>query len=81
MKMKKTCIYIRDTGPGIPSEFQELVFEPFKRIDKLNQDVQGCGMGLWITKVLMEKMNGSVSIDSKFGKGTTIKVVFPIPAQ
>jgi signal transduction histidine kinase len=38
-------------------------------------------MGLWITKVLMEKMNGSVSIESKFGKGTTLKIVFPVRAE
>lgn len=62
-------VYCRDTGCGIPLDKQQLVFERFV---KLNDFVQGTGLGLTVCKLLAEKMGGTIDIYSREGEGTTI---------
>ncbi|GIX06874.1 MAG: hypothetical protein KatS3mg115_1277 [Candidatus Poribacteria bacterium] len=65
------CLEVEDTGPGIPPEEQERIFEPFQQ--KQGQDHKrfgGTGLGLAITKRLVELMNGTIALDSVPGKGT-----------
>lgn len=68
-------IIIEDTGPGIPEEEQELIFEAFKQSsESISQQRQGTGLGLSITKRLVEAMNGTITLESKTGKGTRFTI-------
>lgn len=69
-------IVVKDTGIGIPVEQQRLIFDPFNQ--KIGQSVMkygGTGLGLSITRKLVEKMGGSISVESKVGVGSSFKVV------
>ena len=68
-------IYCEDTGAGIPKEKQASVFERFV---KLNEFVQGTGLGLNICKSIAERCGGSIGVDSEGeGHGTTFWVWVP----
>ena len=70
-------IKITDTGIEIKDEDKDRIFEKFSRIDNpLTRAVQGSGLGLYITKTLVEKMNGSISFKN-LEKGTEFKLDFP----
>ena len=64
---------VTDSGPGIPAAEQELVWEKFYKVDKsrTRRDGGGTGLGLAIVRRLVEKMGGSISLESTPGKGTT----------
>lgn len=64
-------IRVADTGRGLRPEQIEKAFEPFERLELKNSDVQGTGIGLPITRRLMEMMGGSVGADSLPGRGST----------
>lgn len=71
----RLIIKITDTGIGIPEAEQEVIFEPFRQIDgQSTRKYEGSGLGLSITRRLIQVMNGSISIDSKVNAGTTISV-------
>lgn len=66
---------ITDTGIGMSEEFQKHLFEPFVQEDNsFSSQLQGSGLGLSITKRLVEQMGGSIYVKSEKGKGTTIGV-------
>lgn len=66
---------IKDTGIGMSEEFQKHLFEPFVQEDsKVTPELQGSGLGLSITKHLVELMGGELMIHSKKGEGTTVIV-------
>ncbi len=69
---------VRDTGVGIRQEDIENLFSSFKRLElEKNRHIEGTGLGLNIAKSLVEQMNGSISVDSKYGKGSTFIVTIP----
>ena len=69
---------VSDTGIGIAEEDMKFLFDAFKRInEKENASIQGTGLGLAITKELVALLNGSISVKSKPGKGTTFTVMIP----
>lgn len=71
-------IKVIDEGIEIKDEDKKRIFEKFSRIDNpLTREVQGSGLGLYITKTLVETMKGSISVESKDGK-TTFEVLMPI---
>lgn len=71
-------IEIRDQGVGIPKEFLPKIFTKFSRIDNpLTRQVEGTGLGLYITKALVESMEGKISAESS-DKGSTFTVKLPI---
>ncbi len=75
---KEVSIKIQDEGIGIKEEDKEKIFEKFSRIDNpLTRKIQGSGLGLYITKTLIEKMRGSISIKN-LEKGVEFEVKFPI---
>jgi len=78
---KENChhltIKVTDTGIGIPQDQQKLVFSPFVQIDSEVQRLStGTGLGLTITKRLMELMGGEISLESEVGAGSTVTLQF-----
>ena len=70
-------IKVTDNGVGIDKKDFDSIFEKFSRIDNpLTRKVQGSGLGLYITKVLVTKMNGKISVESSDGK-TTFEIKIP----
>jgi len=73
---------IRDTGVGMTSEEQKRLFSKFYRVEsKETRSVRGTGLGLWITKYLIEHMQGSISVESIKGEGSRFVVAFPVHAH
>ncbi len=71
-------IAVRDTGPGIPPEAQEQVFEKFKQLEHfLTRSHQGSGLGLALAKQLVEHMGGRIRLESELGAGSTFTVSLP----
>jgi len=70
---------VADEGLGIPQNEQERVFEKFYRLDpRLARGVGGTGLGLYISRELVERMQGSISVESEPGKGSTFHVDLPV---
>jgi len=68
--------HVCDTGIGMKPEFIEKIYEPFERERNTTvSGIQGTGLGMSITKSLVDMMNGVIFIDSKVNNGTDIKVV------
>ncbi|BBD09415.1 PAS domain S-box protein [Desulfovibrio ferrophilus] len=74
---------VEDTGIGISDEFQHVVFEPFTQADgSFTRKYQGTGLGLGIVKRLVTLMEGSVTVDSAEGQGTSVYFSLPVtPAR
>lgn len=66
---------VSDNGVGIDAQFHDQIYDMFFRA---NDDVSGSGLGLYIVKSAVEKMNGSISFSSRRNKGTTFKIAVPI---
>lgn len=71
-------IFVRDTGWGIPEEELPFIFERFHRVEKSRaRELGGTGLGLAIVKNLVELQQGTVTVNSQEGKGTTFTLRFP----
>lgn len=71
-------IKVSDTGIGIAQEDQALVFDEFRQVSEgYNRNFEGAGLGLTITKKFVEKMGGSISLESNPDKGSVFTVMFP----
>lgn len=67
---------ITDTGKGLTVEQQSKIFEPFTRLENVNL-IEGTGIGLTITKRLLEMMDGSIGVESEVNKGSTFWIDIP----
>jgi signal transduction histidine kinase len=78
---KEVVIRISDMGPGISKEDRKLVFERFHRISANSNGIAGSGLGLTISRELIELHEGSIDIDSELGAGSTFNIRFPQSKQ
>ncbi|MBL7137994.1 MAG: response regulator [Bacteroidales bacterium] len=73
-----SCISVTDTGPGIPVEFHELIFEEFRQVSEgYNRSYEGSGLGLTLAKKITELMNGKLTLTSHEEKGSTFTIWLP----
>ena len=70
-------VSVRDSGPGIAPEYLPLLFVPFERGAAMHSDVEGTGLGLALTRSLVEAMNGEMSVESVPGQGSTFSFSLP----
>lgn len=72
------CISVKDTGIGIREEDIGHLFDSFQRLElEKNRHIQGTGLGLCITKQLVDVMGGTIEVSSVYGKGTCFEVMLP----
>ena len=70
--------YVKDTGIGMNDEQIKYIFDRFRQIDdKVNRGYQGAGLGLSISKQLIELLGGKIWVDSKLGEGSTFYFTIP----
>ncbi len=74
----EVVILIADRGVGIPTEALPHIFRAFEQVDRKQQEQGGAGLGLAITKAIVELHGGLVRAESQEGVGTTITVVLPV---
>ena len=80
----KYSFVVQDDGIGMSEAYQKTLFDPFTREERSGTNkVQGTGLGMAITKNIVDLMGGSISVESATGKGTRFEVVleFPIDAE
>jgi signal transduction histidine kinase len=74
----RTTITVIDSGVGIPSEKQLLLFEPFSRIETAEDFThQGMGFSLYLDRAIMQYLGGDIAVQSDAGHGTTVTLTFP----
>ena len=71
-----------DTGMGMSQEFLKVLFQPFERAqDSTNSKIMGTGLGMAITKNLVDLMNGDIQVESRQGEGSVFTVTLPLKLQ
>jgi two-component system phosphate regulon sensor histidine kinase PhoR len=74
----RVFITVSDTGRGIPSDDLPRIFERFYRVDRArSREVGGTGLGLSIVRHVVDRMEGTIKVESRLGKGTTFTTSFP----
>ena len=79
----KVRVSVQDHGPGIPAGFRDRIFERFAQADRkaTQKNASGSGLGLNITKSIIEAFGGEVDFETEEGKGTTFYMDLPVKAQ
>lgn len=71
-------IEIRDNGIGIDPKFHDKIFEKFKQMDNPNKKIESSGLGLSISKKIIEHLNGTIQVHSSLGQGALFLIKLPI---
>jgi signal transduction histidine kinase len=73
----KVRLSVTDTGPGISPDLLERLFTPFDRLDAETSGIEGTGLGLALSKGLVEAIGGTIGVDSVVGQGSTFWIELP----
>jgi signal transduction histidine kinase len=71
-------IEVKDTGPGIPEDSLEHIFDPFYTTKHDSKDREGTGLGLAIVHQIIQEHGGSIEVKSEMGKGTSFIINLPV---
>ncbi|MBW3658144.1 MAG: response regulator [Actinobacteria bacterium] len=71
-------VEVRDTGLGIARQDLEKLFRPFERLDAADREIQGTGLGLTLSRQLVEAMGGTLAVASTVGTGSSFTVQLPV---
>ena len=74
---KEVTLTVRDTGIGIEAEHLDLIFESYERLNAAWSGVEGTGIGLTITRHLVEKLGGRITVESTVGVGSAFSIILP----
>src|SRR6185503_18085756 len=74
-------VSVQDEGIGIPADKVGTIFEPFRRIAPASAGIAGSGLGLAVSKRIVESHGGRIEVESEVGRGSTFRVVIPAGAQ
>ncbi|MGH7507532.1 MAG: ATP-binding protein [Longimicrobiales bacterium] len=74
-------VWVRDTGPGIATHDLEQLFVPFERLGAESSDVEGTGLGLALSKRLVEAMDGQLRVTSEVGIGSIFTIDLPATSE
>ncbi len=80
-RWQQFCFTITDTGIGIAADKIELIFKPFEQVRATQQQARGTGLGLTISRHLVELMGGQLAVTSQLGQGSTFSFTIPLPVQ
>ena len=69
---------VGDTGPGIDHEIKDRIFDPYFTTKEVGK---GTGIGLSVVHGIVKSHNGAISVDSRFGEGTTFSIFFPVAEE
>lgn len=72
------ALHVRDQGRGISAQDQQRIFEPFERAVGQDDSTSGLGLGLYITRQLVEAHGGTISVQSREAEGSTFSVTLPL---
>jgi signal transduction histidine kinase len=75
----RVCFQVKDSGPGVAPEDIEKMFEPFQQVGDQKKRSEGTGLGLPITKKLVEMMGGTLQVDSILGQGSLFSMEIDLP--
>jgi len=78
MERDEVRLSVTDTGPGIPADWVTRLFVPFDRLDAESTGVPGAGVGLSVSKKLVDAMRGTLTVESRPGQGSTFTVTLPV---
>ena len=76
-KEKTVVLKIKDSGPGIPEEEMENIFKKFYRGRNVKDNIKGTGLGLYITKTLVERMGGTIKVFNGNRAGCCFEITYP----
>ena len=77
-KNQQARISVQDYGPGIPLEHLDKIFQRFYRIQQTSTSVRGSGLGLYITRKIIQAHGGEIEAQSHVGMGTTFQIYLPL---
>lgn len=76
------CIQVQDSGPGIPKEMHEYIFDEFRQVEfTTTRKHKGVGLGLSIVKQIVKGMRGQIELESELGQGSTFRVILPFQPE
>src|SRR4051812_14867625 len=73
----RVAIEVADTGPGLPADRLERLFEPFDRLGAERSGIEGTGLGLALSRSLVEVMGGTITAESRPGEGACLTITLP----